>query len=892
MKKELLVGMLSIFSLTAGYSQTKEFWTAVAPQKANALGQVKKAFELNDGTLKFVSLDATRLRAALASAPTKESGATGVIITIPTLNGTTEHFRVVEASNFAPGLQAAHQDIRSYAGNGVEDPTAYLRFSVSPKGIQTMVLRANGKTEFIEPYTTNGEVYALFTSGAKRAAKGQLPFTCWTPEDQAVHNAAQHASTLRGLSDASTLKTFRLALSCTAEYTIYHGGAKADALAAMNATMTRVNGVYENDLAVHLNLIEDELDIIYTSTSTDPYSPASGINNWNGQLQTTLTNVIGEANYDIGHLFGASGGGGNAGCIGCVCVNGQKGSGITSPIDGIPEGDNYDIDYVSHEMGHQLGATHTYSVNDEGSGTNVEPGSGSTIMGYAGITGPADIQRHSDDYFAYISIAQIQFNLEDKACAVNTTLTNPAITVNAGPNYAIPKGTAFVLRGVGSEANGDNVTYNWEQNDDANGAFAQTGGFPSATSTVGASFRSVPPSASDVRYMPAFNRVLNNQLSSTWETVSNVARSLHFTLTGRDNVAGGGQTATDEVTVNVRNFGPFAVTSQNTDNLAWQLNSQQTVTWDVAGTTANNINTANVNILLSTDGGATFATVLAANTPNDGSEVIAVPAGISGTNCRIMIEAVGNIFYALNQKSFGIGFTTNTTCEVYTNDANMSIPDGAVNYTSQTLTVPSTGTVTSVNVTAQVTHSYVSDLVIAVTNPAGVQANLWNQQCGGNNNLNVTFSDGANALACGNPTSGTYAPQDPLSVFAGADAQGTWTLDLIDLFQGDAGTLTSWSLEVCTQTAIPLGTEDFGLSNFSVYPNPNKGSFTVAFNSNSDSKIGIMVHDISGRQVFNNTYDNTGLFSGNVNLSSVQSGIYMVTVQDGTRKEVRKIIVN
>lgn len=222
----------------------------------------------------------------------------------------------------------------------------------------------------------------------------------------------------------------------------------------------------------------------------------------------------------------------------------------------------------------------------------------------------------------------------------------------------------------------------------------------------------------------------------------------------------------------------------------------------------------------------------------------------------------------------------------------MSIPDGAVSYTSQTLTVPSTGTVTSVNVTAQVTHSYVGDLVVAVTNPAGTQINLFNQSCDSSNNLNVTFSDGAPALTCSTSISGTYSPQDPLSVFAGADAQGTWSLDFIDVFQGDAGTLTSWSLEVCTQTAIPLGTEDFGLSNFSVYPNPNKGSFTVAFNSQSDSKIGIMVHDISGRQVFNNTYENTGLFSGNVNLNSVQSGVYLVTVQDGARKEVRKIVVN
>ena len=87
------------------------------------------------------------------------------------------------------------------------------------------------------------------------------------------------------------------------------------------------------------------------------------LSNWNAQLQSTLTSIIGEANYDIGHMFGASGGGGNAGCIGCVCVNGSKGSGITSPADGIPQGDNFDIDYVVHEVGHQLGANHTFSMS-------------------------------------------------------------------------------------------------------------------------------------------------------------------------------------------------------------------------------------------------------------------------------------------------------------------------------------------------------------------------------------------------------------------------------------------------------------------------------------------------------------------------------------------------
>ena len=206
-------------------------------------------------------------------------------------------------------------------------------------------------------------------------------------------------------SSAGQVKTMRLAQSCNGEYSNFFGATSSAqvslVLAAFNATLTRSNGVYEKDLALHLNLIANTTSVIYYNPATDPYTTLSS---WNQQLQTTLTNVIGNANYDIGHMFGASGGGGNAGCIGCVCVAPTgtvplgKGSGITSPADGIPQGDNFDIDYVVHEVGHQLGANHTFSFSIEGTGVNKEVGSGITIMGYAGITNQ-DAAPHSIDIF-------------------------------------------------------------------------------------------------------------------------------------------------------------------------------------------------------------------------------------------------------------------------------------------------------------------------------------------------------------------------------------------------------------------------------------------------------------------------------------------------------------
>ncbi len=167
-----------------------------------------------------------------------------------------------------------------------------------------------------------------------------------------------------------------MALSCTGEYAAYFGGTKANALAAMNNTLTRVNGIFENDFAARMVLIPNNDVIVYTDANSDPFSESLQMNKWNLELMNDLSSKIGNANFDIGHLFGATGGGGNAGCIGCICSNDMttyvyqgttypenyKGSGYTSPSNGIPSGDTFDIDFVAHEMGHQFGGTIPFHI--------------------------------------------------------------------------------------------------------------------------------------------------------------------------------------------------------------------------------------------------------------------------------------------------------------------------------------------------------------------------------------------------------------------------------------------------------------------------------------------------------------------------------------------------
>ena len=816
-------------------------------------------------------------------------------IEIPNKKGELEQFKIHEFSNFEPALQAQFPEIRSYSGVGLTDKNASIYFSLSPKGIQTMVLRSDTTTEFIERFSDRQDIYELFDSNTRK--KGDLPLSCTTADvllnKQLVTKIVASSATNNGL-----YKTLRLALACTGEYTAYFGGI-TQALAAMNATLTRVNGIFNRDLALHLNLIANNTILLYPNAATDPYSPSSvGANGaWNLELQNDLTAKIGNANYDIGHLFGASGGGGNAGCIGCVCQNPTsstdvaKGSGYTSPADGKPEGDTFDIDFVAHEMGHQLGANHTFSHETEGTGVNVEPGGGSTIMAYAGVT-DYNVQSHSDDYFAYVSIAQIQNNLATKSCPITTVLSNKTPTANAGADFIIPKGTAFVLKGSGTDPNGDVLSYCWEQNDSA---ISATGANSIAYSakTDGPLFRSLSPSVSPIRYMPAQNKVLTNRLSSTWESVSEVSRTLHFTLTVRDNAADGlAQTNTDAMVVTVdATKGPFEVTSQNTADLSWKPLSLQTITWSVNNT--NNLpGSANVNIKLSVDGGLTFSTVLKANTPNDGSELIIVPNGITGKNCRILIEPIANIYYAINKEPIAIGYTTESTCATYTFATPFIIPE-STSYTTKTITVPATSaTVSDVNVALNFTHQYLSDVQIELINPQGKTVKLFEKSCGDTNgSLVLTYDDLGGAMSCGKQTLQTVAPFEPLYLFNELNPSGTWTLRIRDEFVGDVGTLNSASVTICTKIYTPMILPAIDLSSILVYPNPTKGYFCVLFTSKDTSGVTILVHDILGKKVYEKEFPSAPLFNETIQLNTIEAGIYLLTIVDGYTTTIKKLVI-
>lgn len=729
MKRTLFALILSSCFLS-GYAQTDQSWKAVSnPNLKVGKNGSRQSFPKE---FKLFQLQGSELQQVLQAAPKRDltQKRTGVVISLPTANGGMERFEVLEASNFDDALQAQFPEIRAYVGKGIDDKSATLRLSSDTNGFSGMVMRVGNRTEFLESYSEDGSVYAVFHSSRN---KGALPWTCGT-EDQAVASEVSRQMELpqAPASNTGELLTFRLAMSCNGEYTQFHGGTIPLALAAINNTITRVNGVFEKDFAIHLSIIANTTAVIYTNALTDPYTSMA---NWNSQLQTTLTNNIGEANYDVGHMFGRSGGGGNAGCIGCVCQPG-KGRGITSPADAVPMGDTFDIDYVAHELGHQFGANHTFSHAVEGTNVNVEPGSGSTIMGYAGIT-LYNIQNNSDDYFVYASIKQVQDNMVSKTCPTRTPIANAAPVANAGADYTIPRGTAFILTGSATDAAGDILSYCWEQNDSATN---QTGGssVASVTKTGGPTFRSYDPVATPSRYMPRLATVLNNSLVTTsngvpQEAASNVARDLNFVLTARDVATGIGQTSTDamKVTVNAT-AGPFLVTSPNTA-VSYAAGTNQNVAWNVAGTTANNVNAAFVDIFLSTDGGQTYPIQLASQVPNDGSETVTIPNNTGSTN-RIMVKGYNHIFYDLSNANFTITAPASTFAVGYSPSAGGQNKDACAT-AGVTYTLPYTAL-----------GGFSGSTTFSVTGqPAGATATFAPATVSANGNVTLTLGNMASA---------------------------------------------------------------------------------------------------------------------------------------------------
>jgi len=605
-----------------------------------------------------LQLNVEQLTALLHNAPMENSVSlrhSPTIINLPLPNGGFGRFRFVESPIMAPELLVKYPETRTYLGQGIDDRTATVRFDITPVGFHAMIL-SSGSTIYIDPYAKgNTELYMSYFKHAVISDESRRfeELGIIDPHNEMANEIARLMENGTPKQIGEQLRTYRLALACTGEYATYHGGTKPLVHAAMVTAMNRVDGVYEREVSVRMVLIANNDTLIYLNASSDPYTNNNGYTML-GQNQTTLDNIIGTANYDMGHVF-STGGGGVAG-LGVICRAGNKARGVTGLTS--PIGDPFYIDYVAHEMGHQFGGNHTFNSasgscagGNRNGGTAYEPGSGSTIMAYAGICSPDDLQTHSDDYFHGISLDEIitytTAGSGNNCPVVTQTGNHPPIATIPSANRNIPLSTSFYLTGSGSDPDTDAITFCWEEFD------LGPAGSPGSPSGNAAILRSFKGTENPTRIFPKLSNILSNT-QTIGEILPSYARTMNFRLYVRDNRANGGGSGKASTTViAVANTGPFAITYPNT-SVTWLMNSVDTVKWNVANTTASPINCSSVRILLSTDGGQTFSTTLAESTANDGNEAVNVP-NIATTTARIKIEALGNIFFDISNLNFSFG---------------------------------------------------------------------------------------------------------------------------------------------------------------------------------------------------------------------------------------------
>jgi hypothetical protein len=661
MKKLLLLTSILTITGSTFAQRGKSYWNSIAESEIQVDGK-RTIIPEKYKTFHLTGMD---LKNTLFSAPDQDKvnlRNSPVIIELPMPDGSIQKFRVVEAPIMAPELAAQYPDIKTFNVEGVDDPRANGKLDWTAFGFHGMIRRPSGDL-FIDPYNNNTtlDYITYYTADFKKDSKNIQP-------EIGVKNPATKKKDFEFAERAmicsgTKLRKYRLAVACTHEYaqaaTNKTNPTATEILSAVVTTVNRVTGIYETEVAITFTLVANETAILFGSSSNDPFTGNDDGNVLIDESQSVITSKIGSANFDIGHTF--STGGGGLASLGCVCDSKSKAEGITGSTD--PVGDPYDVDYVAHEVGHQFGGNHTFAAGsgacggNGNSGTRVEPGSGVTIMAYAGICDAVnDLAPHSIPYFQTISFDEIMTfsNVNGgNSCPVTTTTTNhpPVVTVD-GATFNIPFSTPFTLTGSATDQDGDLLTYSWEEIDNGSEGNWNTGNKPF--------FRSYDPVVSPSRTFPKSSIVLSGSAgykTTMGEYLPSTAQTLNFRLIARDNKMGGGGVCYATSKVVIANAGPFTVTYPNAAGVTWPGASTQTVTWNVNNTTASPISCATVNILISLDGGVTYTTALA-NTPNDGSEAINVlQVPVTKTTCRIKVESVGNIFFDVDDNDFTITST-------------------------------------------------------------------------------------------------------------------------------------------------------------------------------------------------------------------------------------------
>ncbi len=890
--------IVTLFS-TATYGQ---LWQ----ETNNAISKAKKSGDAISGIEtsqhKNFQVNYIDLKNVIHTAPLRKvsTTASGSVMQFPDAKGKLASYRLQRVITMHPELAAKYPGIANYVGYDINNPTKTIRITETPKGIHAR-LSSNETTSYITPVSNDGKSYKVYGKNAI------IPLTeqpnCLVGGKQKISEGffsqKSTSKASKAISDGK-LRTLRMALVTTAEFSNYYinkDGAengtdqekKAAVIAGLNVLLNSLNDLYEREFSISMVLVPDNDKTIFLDTTTDGLS-----NNNTGALvdegNAILNAEIGSDNFDIGHTMGTGGGGLAYFFTPCSSRN-DKGRAVSGSSR--PEGDGFVFDLWAHEVGHQFTGDHSFNnfCNDNRSNNSaVEPGSGTTIMSYAGICAP-NVQRISDHHFHGLSHKQISGFITQRinpsnSCGVTITENNNnAPVIQEIPNYIIPTDTPFVLSAIATDPDNDILTYQFDQMDNE-----ITTAPPTANAQRGPVFRSIFPTTDSYRYFPNINEVLAGNLAPEWEVIPSVSREMNFTVTVRDiRNSLGAQSAFRDFKVNFVKTEPFSVTSQNQNNITWTTGQQQEITWNVAGTTSNGIDTPNVTIILSTDGGQSFDTILATSTPNDGVHSITVPNDAASKNARIMVKGVDNVFFAVNESPIAI----NVQCEEYTNQEVLNIPDTNIPVVSAINVNQGMDQIVDLKVQIDMEHNRVEYLTIELIHPNGTVISLWNRNCGTQDiSANgIIFDDASPAIQCpnGQVLGQEYAPVEKLSGLKGLSASGEWKLSFQST-NGRTGTVNSWNIDICTTN----GDTDLSVTEFStlkgtkIYPNPSNGIFTADFGNNTSKNYQITLYDLVGRKIYSTTNTNARSL---INVQNISKGNYLMIFETENAKAVSKIII-
>jgi subtilisin-like proprotein convertase family protein len=668
-KKQYVMRQIALLVCLLGlgmnlYAQNAlNFWKPVAEQSIQLPENTVRT--LYPVQYKTFQLDYANMAAALRQAPmefTEAARQQPLLLTLPQADGSFRTFRVWESPIMAPELTAKYPEIRNYAGTATDDSGVRVRLGVGYKGFHAFLFHADGTSQSVRTYAdgqnTQYITYRLtdlpkediLTNGVRCGVDTHDSDT--EAFEKMLETAPAAADRGNALVD---LKTYRIAISARGEFSQFHGGTKPLALAAINTALNYIVALQERDFGMRLVLIPNNDEIIFLDPATDPFTGET-VGDWMNQNPSAINPIIGVASYDVGHCFSRYITGNQVGVVsGRTCNQITKARGASSAQNTNTE---YFFLVAAHEFGHQFSASHTWSScppNEAqlAQGTAFEPGSGSTIMSYAGAcSGGNNVQGDNDPYYHIGSIVQAKdfmWQGEGNTCGtvVPTTNNEPEVSILSPKNVVIPAGTPFRLTASGSDADGTPLTYCWEQYDTGP---TVTLGSPTGNAPM---FRSYDPSSSPTRYFPRLQTVASNMPSAV-EVLPQYNRNMTFRVTLRDNHPGSGGQDWEEIKLSVTTaVGPFRVDYPNANGVVWTQGEDQVIEWDVAGTDVAPVNCQLVNIKMSTDGGLSFPITLATNVPNKGRHCIRVP-NTTTNSVRIMVEAEDNVFFDMSNTNLRI----------------------------------------------------------------------------------------------------------------------------------------------------------------------------------------------------------------------------------------------